>query len=148
MRYTRKVSIELPGDDSGMIGRECPRCTGQFKVDMESFGDSGYQNLRCPYCRFIAEEDRFMTGGQRAYIEQIQENEMRRLTEDVMGDIMGDVFSGEMFDLKSSGDPDFGSVPVASPEFTLETDLVECGECSFRYAVDTGSSPSHCPVCR
>lgn len=146
MKYSKQLSIELPADDDGMIGRECPRCQGRFTVHMERFERGGYLNLRCPYCQFIAEADTFLTGEQRAHVYSIQRDELLTMTEDMMADIMEEVFSGTDFEV-TGGDADFGNVPIESPEFSTETDDIACTECGFQYGVADGRD-GVCPVCR
>lgn len=146
MKYSKQLSIELPPDDNGMIGRECPRCRGRFTVHMDRLERGGYLNLRCPYCRFIAEADTFLTGEQRAHIYSIQRDELLTMTEDMMTDIIEEVFSGTDFDVTGSN-ADFGNVPIKSPEFSTATNDISCPECSFLYGVADGRN-GVCPVCR
>lgn len=147
MKQSKRISIELPADDSGMIGRECPRCNGRFKIDADEFSDGGYLNLRCPYCAFIDDADRFLTGEQRNYIHAIQQDELLTLAEDMMGDILDDVFSGSSFETSGTDDLDFGNVYVSAPEFETDTDRVTCDDCAFTFEL-AADRDGNCPVCR
>ncbi|MXR40059.1 hypothetical protein GRX01_01620 [Halobaculum sp. WSA2] len=140
MRVSKQISIEFP-DDGGMIGRECPRCQGRFTVDRERYEDSGFRNLRCPYCGFIAELDRFMTGEQRGYAHSVQQGELYDLAEEMLEEALSDI------GFESTGGIDFGGTPTESPQFSTETELVECGECGFCFGTEVGRE-GVCPVCR
>lgn len=107
-------------------------------------------NLRCPYCRFIAELDRFTTGEQRQYLYATTRNlalrSMEELVEETFGDLSG--FSNDYveFDVNMD-DVDFGRVPSESPLFETEVEDVVCNECGFAYSIIEGRNTT-CPVCR
>lgn len=147
MKYSRQLSIELPPDANGNLGRECPRCRGRFTIDMKGFEEGGHLNLRCPFCEFISESDKFLTSEQREYVHSIQRDELLTLAEDTMSDILEEVFSGSEFEVTDGEDIDLGNVSVESPDFDTDTRVVHCDKCGFRYGIETGRS-GVCPVCR
>lgn len=147
MKHTKRMTIELPSDENGMLGRECPRCQGRFTVHGELFEKRGFLNLRCPYCEFIAEADQFLTGEQRAHVYSLQRDELLGLAENVMSEIVENAFSQSGFDLNLNNDLDLGNVHIESPHFTTETDSMRCDDCGFQYGVKVDKD-SVCPVCR
>lgn len=147
MKHSRQLSIELPTDANGYIGRECPRCSGRFKIDIENFEEGGHLNLRCPFCEFISESDRFLTSEQREYVHSIQRDELLTLAEDKMSELLEDVFSGSEFEVTGGEDIDLGNTSVKSPGFDTDTTNIHCDKCGFHYSLETGRS-GVCPVCR
>lgn len=150
MTSIRRRSLEIPTDDGGMLGRECPRCHRGFRIDLEHYEDRGYMNLRCPYCRFISELDNFTTGEQRVYIYSTTQNLALQTAEELINDMFDDVsgFSNDFIEFDvDADDVDFGRVATASPAFTTEVDDVRCDECGFCYSVEKEREEA-CPVCR
>lgn len=135
MSSIRSRSMQIPVDNQGMLGRECPRCRGRFKIDMERYVDRGFMNVRCPYCRFISELDSFTTGEQRNYVYSVARNFSLQMAEEVVGDVFG------------SSDVDFDRVNTDPPEFGVDVEEVVCADCGFSYQVETGEG-GVCPVCR
>lgn len=150
MTSIRRRSLEIPSDDASRLGRECPRCHGQFKIDLKRYEDRGFMNLRCPYCRFIAELDRFMTGEQRQYMYATTQNLAFQTTEELVENMFGDIsgFSNDFIEFEvDAGDVNFGRVPSESPLLKTDVKDVMCDECGFSYSVVTGQD-GVCPVCR
>lgn len=150
--HSKPLSIQLPETEDGMVGRQCPRCQGKFAVHLQSFEDQCYLNLRCPYCKFIDEADRFLTGNQRAYLKAVGQDELLQFSGDLAGEILSDAFSGlsnsDFFELDTDfSDIDFGSRNIPSPELDISTERVSCPECAFGYALEEDRN-GVCPVCR
>lgn len=150
MTAERRQSLEIPADDHGRLGRECPRCHDQFKIDIERYEDRGFMNLRCPYCKFIAELDRFTTGEQRQYMYATTQNLALRTMEDLLEDTFGDIsgFSSDHVELEvTGGDVDFGRVAAEPPFIETAVEDVTCDDCGFSYSV-MAERDGVCPVCR
>ncbi|WP_188979678.1 hypothetical protein [Halocalculus aciditolerans] len=122
--------------ETGMLGRECPRCRSQFKIDLERYEERGFMNLRCPYCKFISELDSFTTGEQRGYLYSVTRN----FALSTMEDLLEDAFSGlsgsssDGIDIEvDADDVYFGRVETEPPR--ISGDLVDdvCEECGFSF---------------
>ena len=147
MSSHKEVSIEFPTNEDGMLGRECPRCSGRFTIQANDFQDRGFLNLRCPYCEFISEVELFRTGEQRLYAHSTQQNELNRLAEQVLQEQLDQMFSSSSLDIERTESIELGTVPVESPRFMTTTELCRCSQCGFAY----GTEPERtgcCPVCR
>ena len=59
------MTITLPTDDEGMLGRECPECRQYFKVKPRTGLDSPTCN--CPYCEHTDDAGEFLTQAQLEY---------------------------------------------------------------------------------
>lgn len=147
MRYQKDLLIEFPADEDGMVGRECPRCTGRFTIQTEEFEERGFLNLRCPYCEFISKAEQFQTGEQRAYAYSTQQNELRRIAEQVIEEQLDQMFSSSGLDIERTEPVEFGTVPIESPQFSTQTELHTCSQCKFPYGIEPGQTGC-CPVCR
>lgn len=135
MTGVRRRSLQIPIDEQGMLGRECPRCRGRFAIDADRYVDRGFMNLRCPYCHFISELDNFTTGEQRDYLFSVARN----FSVAVLEEIMEDVFD--------SGDVDFGRANTDPPRLNVDVDDVVCEDCGFSYQMEV-DEVGVCPVCR
>lgn len=150
MTRVRRRSLEIPVDDDGMLGRECPRCRCQFKIGLERYEDRGFMNLRCPYCRFISEMDEFMTGEQRGYQYSVTQNFALDVMEDMIEEVFDGVSSSSSGGIEfevDSGSVDFGRVETEPPTISADLERRDCDECGFSYRVE-GESEGVCPVCR
>ncbi|MEZ4503642.1 MAG: hypothetical protein R3C39_13535 [Dehalococcoidia bacterium] len=67
----REVSVTLPLDDEGMLGRQCPGplCGRYFKVKPDT-GHEG-ETLACPYCGTVADPQNFATEEQIQYATDV-----------------------------------------------------------------------------
>lgn len=150
MSSERRRSLEIPTDDEGRLGRECPRCHGRFKIELEHYQDRGFMNLRCPYCRFIAELDRFTTGEQRQYMHASLQNMGLRAMEEIIEEEFSELsgFSNDFIEFEMDMDsPDVGRTPTDPPTLSTETEGTICETCQFPYNVERGQD-GVCPVCR
>ena len=150
MSTRRTRSLDIPMDNEGMLGRECPRCIKQFSIDIELYMERGFMNLRCPYCMFISELDNFTTGEQREYLHSTLQNFASQTFEQLLNDELGNLSGSSSGDVSIELDfdeADFGRVPTVSPELTTDTKRVACEDCEFSFgiAIDEGGE---CPVCR
>ncbi len=129
------MSIRIPPDGDGFIGRECPvaECQGYFKVqDGARLQDQGH----CAYCGHTAGHDQFRTKEQTAYASSVA---VRRATAALRKDL-----KGLEFDHRPSGEIGVGISFTVQPgtlppirhyrEKQLETEVI-CVACTLRYAV-------------
>lgn len=150
MTQVRRRSLEIPVDEDGMLGRGCPRCRSQFKIDLDRYEERGFMNLRCPECRFISELDNFTTGEQRGYLYSVSRNFALSTMEDLIEDVFNGSSSssgGEVEIEINTGDVDFGRVETEPPTISIELEEEVCDECGFSFQVEIESN-GVCPVCR
>ena len=68
-----KISINIPLDENGMIGRECLECEKYFKLKPGTGLPTSH--CHCPYCEYEGEADTFWTPAQLEYAKSIALNE-------------------------------------------------------------------------
>jgi hypothetical protein len=144
----RTLSISIPSDEEGFLGRECPEreCEGYFKIKPGT-GLKGH-NLpcRCPYCGYAGPMDKFWTKDQQKYAESMAgrqvfdaiTRDLRRL--EVTHKLKGPMGIGISMKLRP------GSLPPIRryKEKALETKAT-CKECTLEYAVY--GVFAYCPDC-
>ncbi|MCC7478251.1 hypothetical protein IT575_07300 [bacterium] len=144
----KSVSVSIPRDESGYLGRECPveACLGIFKV-LPGTGIEGVDLCYCPYCGHSSTNDHFWTPGQLEYAKSVAMRKVRAALDADLGDwarSFGTRSSGGLIKLSAEYRP--GTRPrlrrYAEPE--LETH-VECEFCSLKYAVF--GIMAFCPDC-
>lgn len=64
-----KMSIEIPLDDEGMVGRECPICSQYFKLKPGTGLKIDY--CSCPYSSHKDDSNSFFTPEQIEYARSI-----------------------------------------------------------------------------
>lgn len=141
MRHSRELgtdfAVELPADETGHVGRQCPNppCGKYFKVESTARFDANTHCL-CPYCGHRDEHEEFHTPEQIAYakslltqeVEEAAVRELKRLARDFNRRSRGNILGIEM-DVEPS--------PVQLRRYSekiLETYLA-CDKCEFQYAV-------------
>jgi hypothetical protein len=153
MTYLRRVgntiSVPIPHDKDGYLGRECPNphCGGYFKI-VSGTGLKG-ENLpcNCPYCGHSAPHDQFWTKEQIEYAKSVA---LRRITDALHKDL-----KSLEFEHKPQGGFGIGlslKVERGHPtpihyfgERQLQTEIV-CGNCTLHYSVY--GVFAFCPDCR
>lgn len=132
-----QISITIPPDEDGLIGRECPvpECESYFKIQLGT-GLKG-ENLpcHCPYCGHEAGQDKFFT---KAQIEYAQSVVLNKVTGALLKDLKSLEFDhrprgafGIGISMKVSGQP----TPIRYyREKQLETEVV-CDQCTLRYMI-------------
>jgi hypothetical protein len=68
------VSVDIPVDEEGMLGRECLECEEYFKIKPGTGLDTTY--CHCPYCDYEGEGDTFWTPEQIEYAQSIALNQV------------------------------------------------------------------------
>lgn len=132
-----QISISIPPDEDGLIGRECPvpECESYFKIQLGT-GLKG-ENLpcHCPYCGHTAGQDKFFTKAQLEYAQSVVLN---KVTGALLKDLKSLEFNhrphgafGIGISLKVTGHP----TPIRYyREKQLETEVI-CDQCTLRYMI-------------
>lgn len=80
------IKVNLPSDEHGFTGRECPKCSGYFKV--KSGTGLPTSRCHCPYCGYTGDHNEFFTKDQIEYaksialrevVERVIEPELKKL---------------------------------------------------------------------
>ena len=66
-----QVSITLPPDEKGMVGRECPECELVFNIKPGTGLKGEDLPCHCAYCGHVAAHDQFFTKAQIEYAKSI-----------------------------------------------------------------------------
>ena len=134
----KTISIQLPVDERGFLGRECPhsKCKEYFKIKSDTDRKGEETPRHCPYCGHTAGHDQFLTSDQYEYAKSIA---LRRF----MNAFDRDLKTLE-FDHRPRGPFGIGisvKVQTGRPvpirhyrERKLETEIV-CLSCALRYCV-------------
>ena len=137
-RLGNSISISLPVDDGGFIGRECPQsnCEGYFKIELGTGIEGEEFPCHCPYCSYTAGHEEFHTKEQIEYIQSVA---IRQISDAVFKDLKGLEFDHKprgMFDIGISVKVERGHLKAIHyyREKQLETEVI-CSNCTLRYAV-------------
>ena len=137
-RLGGKVSVTIPRDDEGYLGRECPQeaCEGYFKVKPGTGLTGSDLPCHCPYCGHTSSSNDFWTKAQLEYAKSVV---MRQVSAAVHKDL-----KSLEFDHKPKGLFGIGMSLKVKPgqplpiryyrEEALET-KVTCTSCTLDYAV-------------
>lgn len=142
------LSVTIPTDADGYLGRECPGCAQVFRVhgyDFEALAVDAA--LLCPYCGHRADADEYLTKQQWALAEQAAYN--------AAGQQVTSMLQKSARSLRHSCRGSGLSIsidvrrfkPVPLPGIHEEQLIREraCGACAFRYSVF--SMHGFCPRC-
>lgn len=143
------MSISLPTDTDGLVGRECPveECEGYFKIKLETgIVEDGYDKCFCPYCGHKSVQDQFWTKEQVKYVESVVVGEIQN--------VIGNEVKKWDRRLKTSSRNSFVELRVSYKkshrpiayyaEKDLESHLI-CDNCTLEYAVF--GKFAYCPDC-
>ena len=136
-RSGKRISVPIPTDNDGFIGRECPQteCEGYFKIEPGTGLQGNSLPCHCPYCGHTDDHSNFRTKEQFKYAKSVAKRK-------IVTALHKDLKRFE-FDYKPK---DFGigvSMKVKpgrpTPIYTyrekhLETDVI-CANCTLRYSV-------------
>ena len=136
------MSITLPKDQDGMIGRECPSSTCEpayFKIKPGT-GVKGQDFAFCPYCSQKDDEQNFHTAEQKKYAEDIVMRQARLGINKVLRDNFEldsndqRTIDGGIVSLKISLDAHTPPVVPRPIEEELRRNLT-CSQCGLEHAV-------------
>jgi hypothetical protein len=137
------MSISVPTDEGGFLGRECPSesCSpGYFKVKLGTGITGGQTEAFCPYCRHRDEPSGFTTESQLQFAKDVVMREAHGSVQKMIDDALGlgpsrrKKFGGGMISMELSYKP--GHLPVVRRpvEEELRRDVV-CPGCGLAHAV-------------
>ncbi len=148
-----QMSIELPTDEDGMLGRECPDadCSpGYFKVKPGTGITEGHQVAFCPYCGTSGDPGEFATKSQRDYAIGLVEREAIKGVNQMIKRALGlgpsgrKKIGGDFLSIEISYKPTrLGPVPRPIEE-ELRRDVL-CPHCGLEHAVF--GLATWCPDC-
>ena len=137
-RLGKRLSVTIPKDPDGYMGRECPEsnCLGYFKVKPGTGLTGKDLPCVCPYCGHSAATDQFWTKDQVEYAKSVA---FRKITDALHGDLKSMEFNHRPegpFGIGISMTVKAGrTVPIRHyKEKGLETHIV-CSGCTLEYAV-------------
>jgi hypothetical protein len=64
-----QISVDIPRDHEGMLGRECLECKRYFKIKPGTGLPTSY--CHCPYCEYEGDSNTFWTEAQIKYAESV-----------------------------------------------------------------------------
>jgi hypothetical protein len=64
-----KMKVSIPTDDKGMTGRQCPECSGFFKLEFGTGIVEEDLKMQCPYCGHQDEPSEYLTEDQMEYLK-------------------------------------------------------------------------------
>jgi hypothetical protein len=147
------MSIEIPKDADGLVGRECQNANcspGYFKVKPGTGITVGQEKAYCPYCLYEDNPSNFRTEAQVKYAKDLVIREAHKGINETIESALGlgpsrkKRFGGDFFSIEMSYKP--GSLPHVWPpmEEELRRDLV-CPKCGLEHAVF--GLATWCPDC-
>lgn len=138
-----EMSISLPPDQHGMVGRECSRegCSPAYFKVKPGTGITGEQEIAyCPYCRHEGHPSDFPTKAQQDYARRVVESETADAVRRMLGNALGLGASGRkklgggMFSIEMS----LQRAPRRHVSRPLEEELrrdLRCATCGLEHAV-------------
>lgn len=145
-----EISVSIPLDESGMVGRECLECEQYFKVKPGTGLDTDH--CYCPYCEYEGNDDTFYTKAQIEYVRSVAlqkafdtivnpelnklEDAFKRLERETRNTILP---------MRVEIKRDNYTYPIKEyTEEELETNVI-CDNCSLEFSIY--GVFSHCPDC-
>lgn len=139
---TFTLSVEIPLDEHGFFGRQCPSCSQVFRVAHDDYEAlPGDLVLWCVYCGHHEDHSEFMTEQQKARLLRPATDIARQM----VGEMLDNAFGGMARQSPRRGGFISISVSYRSTPFYPEPlpDIDEeslirersCGTCNIRYAV-------------
>jgi hypothetical protein len=137
------LSVKVPTDESGFVGRECPSesCSpGYFKVKLGTGITGGQTEAYCPYCHHRDEPSGFTTESQLQFAKDIVMREAHGAFEKMIEDGLGlgpsrrKKFGGGMISMELSYKPGHPPAVRRPVEEELRRDVI-CPGCGLAHAV-------------
>lgn len=140
-----EVSVTIPRDDNGMMGRECPKCELVFNIKPGTGLNGEDLPCHCAYCGHIAPHNQFFTKAQIEYAKSVA---VRQITDKLHRQLKRLEFNhpprgplGIGISLKVTTRP----YPIRYyGERELETEVV-CDQCTLLYSIY--GAFAFCPDC-
>lgn len=144
-RLGSQFSIDIPRDEKGYLGRECPECEKYFKITPGTGLKGTNLPCHCPYCGHSAPQDQFFTKAQIEYAKSVVFNQV---TGAVLKDLKALEFNHRpkgMFGIGISMKVEGRPQPIRHySEHDLEEEVL-CDNCTLKYTVY--GSFGYCPDC-
>lgn len=146
--------IAIPPDEEGYFGRECPSCTGLFKMRKDEYKALPDElELTCPYCGHREDHGAFLSTAQRERVMAAAKGLAYQFVHAQVNDMLSSTFGSRRSTSRSpigvniSYQP--GSPPpiMALPEIAEDRTrlIIHCAACTNHHAVY--SATAFCPVC-
>lgn len=140
-----QVSVTLPRDEKGMMGRECPECELVFNIKTGTGLKGEDLSCHCAYCGHVAAHDQFFTKAQFEYAKSVA---LRQFTDQLHRQLKRLEFNhrprgpfGVDISMKVTTRP----YPIRYyGECELETEVV-CDQCTLLYSIY--GAFAFCPDC-
>jgi len=146
-----QISVDIPRDNEGMLGRECLNCKKYFKIKPGTGLPTSY--CHCPYCEYEGDSNTFWTEDQIKYAEsvalkkafnQLVKPSLNKLT-DSFKDLERKTRNSLIkFKVKVTGS-DFNFPTKYYREKELETKVI-CDNCRLEFSIY--GVFSRCPDCK
>lgn len=145
------ISVNIPKDEEGMLGRECLECKRYFKIKPGTGLPTDY--CHCPYCEYEGDSDTFWTRDQIDYAQSIALKQVYQQFIKPPLDSLGKSFK----DLERSSRNSFIQFKVKITEtgfnfptkYYSEKDLetrIICDNCGLKFSIY--GVFSRCPDCK
>lgn len=148
-----EFEIDLPTDEAGFTGRECPECEQYFKVDPVSAVAVDNENMFCVYCGHEGDPQTFLTPNQVEYVQEEAQRQAAKYMDDQLGKALKGFGSGSSRSSKSgfsieitkTNSPGMSNPIIPTYREKPLTDEHVCSDCHTRYAVE--KEHGYCPGC-
>ncbi len=134
------ISVPIPTDERGLVGRRCPACLRYFKLKLGTGLPT--ETCNCPYCEHASDISDFTTPEQEEHVrsvglreaqERILKPMMRRFGESLKS--IERATSGGLIQIRVEVRDDWRSIPLALyREREVETGIT-CEACGLEFAV-------------
>lgn len=144
-----RITVSVPADDDGFIGRQCPECQLLFRMDAEDYEPLPDDLvLWCVYCGHSQEHSEFMTAQQH--------DRMMRAAEEFGSQLVRQELDG-IFDSLARSTPRNSPISISystEPHYPRPLPGIDeerlarirtCTSCQVKYAVF--GEHRYCPVC-
>jgi len=140
-----QMSITLPLDEKGMVGRECPKCELVFNIKPGTGLKGEDLPCHCAYCGHVAPHNQFFTKAQIEYANSVA---IRHVTDQLYRQLKRLEFNHPArgpFDIGISMKVTTRPYPIRYyGERELETEVV-CDQCTLLYSIY--GAFAFCPDC-
>lgn len=144
--------ITIPPDEDGYFGRECPSCSGLFKMRQDEYQALPDElELTCPYCGHREDHGAFLSTAQRDRVMAAAQGLAHQFVHAQLNSMLSNTFGNRRSNSRSPISISYqpGSPPpiTALPEIAEDRTrrVIACAACANHHAVYSASA--FCPVC-
>jgi Zn ribbon nucleic-acid-binding protein len=132
-----EVSVTIPTDDEGMLGRECPQpnCEKYFKIKPGTgLVGPAITGMHCPYCQHHGDSGDFHTKEQIEFAKSIAMREFEKAIHKELKKMERHSFRGSFLSMKITVKQ---GTPTAIKHYIEQRlqENVTCAECELEYAI-------------